>query len=124
MMSRENISWDDFKKVEMRIGTIIDVDDFPEAIKPAYKIKVDLGKKIGIKNSSAQITSLYSRDKLIGKQVVVVVNFKPKQIGPFISECLITGFYKNNTDVVLSTCDKKLENGLMINGRVFRLELN
>ena len=114
MMSRENISWDDFKKVEMRIGTIIDVDDFPEAIKPAYKIKVDLGKKIGIKNSSAQITSLYSRDKLIGKQVVVVVNFKPKQIGPFISECLITGFHRQDYAVVLAIPDNQVPNGTLL----------
>jgi len=82
----DNITWDEFKKVEIRVGTIIEVNDFPEAIKPAYQIKVDLGKKIGIKQSSAQITDLYSKNDLINKQVIVVVNFPPKKIGPFISK--------------------------------------
>ena len=102
------ITWDDFQKVEIRVGTIIEALDFPEAIKPAYKLKVNLGQKIGIKNSSAQITELYSKDELIGQQVLVVVNLNPKKIGPFISECLVTGFYKNNTDVVLATPNKKI----------------
>ena len=109
-----NINWDDFKKIEIRIGTIIEAKDFPEAIKSAYQIKVDLGERIGIKQSSAQITDLYSKDDLINKQVVVVVNFQPKKIGSFISECLITGFYKNSNEVVLAVPDKSIHNGSLL----------
>ena len=105
------INSDDFQKVEIRVGTIVEVNDFPEAIKPAYQLKVDLGEKIGIKQSSAQITDLYSKEELIGKQVVAVVNFPPKKIGPFISECLVTGFYRDDKSVVLVTSDKKVPNG-------------
>ena len=108
------INWEDFKKVEIRVGTIIEALDFPEAIKPAYKLKVDLGSKIGIKNSSAQITELYFKDELIDQQVLVVVNLNPKKIGPFISECLVTGFYKNNKDVVLATPNKKIPDGSLL----------
>ena len=107
------ITWDDFQKVEIRIGTIIEVNDFPEAIKPAYQLKVDLGEKIGIKQSSAQITDLYSKEELIGKQVVAIVNFPPKKIGPFISECLVTGFNRKDQSVVLAIPDKKVPNGLL-----------
>ena len=107
----DKINWNDFKKVEIRVGTIIEVNDFPEAIKPAYQLKIDLGSKIGIKQSSAQITDLYSKEDLLGKQVLAVVNLSPKKIGPFISECLVTGFYKNGTSVVLATSDKKIPNG-------------
>tara|TARA_B100001123_G_C14784231_1_gene817834 strand:+ start:348 stop:686 length:339 start_codon:yes stop_codon:yes gene_type:complete len=110
----ENINWDDFKKIEMRVGTIVAAEDFPEAIKPAYQLKVDLGDEIGIKQSSAQITNLYSKEELVGKQVVTVVNLKPKKIGPFISECLITGFYIDEEAVVLATSDKKIKNGLRL----------
>ena len=110
----ENITWDEFKKVEIRIGTIIEVKDFPDAIKAAYQIKVDLGYKIGIKNSSAQITNLYSKDELINKQVIVVVNFAPKKIGPFTSECLITGFYRIDNEVVLAIPDKSIPNGALL----------
>ena len=109
-----NITWDDFKKIEIRIGTIIEVNDFPDAIKPAYQIKVDLGREIGLKKSSAQITRLYSKEELINKQVLVVVNFSPKKIGSFISECLITGFYKNDSSVVLATSDKNVPNGSLL----------
>lgn len=93
------------------MGTIVEVDDFPEALRPAYKLKVDFGSEIGIKKSSAQITDLYSKEDLIGKQVLAVVNFPPKQIGPFMSECLVTGLHRENGEVVLSTVDKKIANG-------------
>ena len=109
-----NITWDEFKKIEIRVGTIIEVKDFPEAIKPAYQIKVDLGEQIGIKQSSAQITDLYSKVELINKQVLVVVNFPPKKIGSFISECLITGFYRNDNKVVLAITDKSISNGVLL----------
>ena len=109
----DNITWEEFLKVEIRVGTIIEINDFPEAIKPAYKIKVDLGEQFGIKQSSAQITDLYSKDDLINKQVVVVVNFPPKKIGSFTSECLITGFYRNDKKVVLAVPDKPISNGAL-----------
>ena len=109
-----NLTWEEFLKVEIRVGTIIEINDFPEAIKPAYKIKVDLGKQLGIKQSSAQITDLYSKNDLINKQVVVVVNFPPKKIGSFISECLITGFYRNDKKVVLAVPDKSISNGSLL----------
>ena len=110
----KKINWDDFKKVDVRIGTIVEINNFSEAIKPAYKIKIDLGPEIGIKQSSAQITELYTKKELIGKQVLAVVNFPPKKIGPFISECLITGFYRKDKKVVLATSDLKLDNGLRL----------
>ncbi len=110
----EIISWADFEKVELRTGTIIEVEDFPEARKPAYKLKVDFGKELGIKKSSAQITDLYDKEELIGKQVICVVNFQKKQIGPFMSECLVTGFYNKDGHVVLAVPDKKTENGLKL----------
>ena len=109
-----NITWEEFLKVEIRVGTIIEINDFPEAIKPAYKIKVDLGEQFGIKQSSAQITDLYSKNDLINKQVVVVVNFPPKKIDSFISECLITGFYRNDKKVVLAVPDKSISNGSLL----------
>ena len=110
----ENINWNDFKKVEIRVGTIVEVKDFLEAIKPAYQLKVDLGEKIGIKQSSAQITDLYSKEDLIGQQVIVVVNLFPKKIGPFTSDCLITGFYQKDKSVVLAVPDKKILNGSLL----------
>jgi tRNA-binding protein len=106
----EIISWSDFEKVELRTGTIIEALPFPEARKPAYKLKIDFGP-LGIKKSSAQITDLYTIEELIGKQIVAVVNFPPKQIGPFISECLVTGFVNENDQVVLAIPDQKLQNG-------------
>jgi len=110
----DNVLFKDFVKLDIRIGTIIQAEDFPEAIKPAYQLKVDLGKEIGIKNTSAQITDLYTKDELLNKQVIVVVNFPPKQIGPYISECLITGFYSKGKSVVLAVPDKKIANGLRL----------
>jgi tRNA-binding protein len=106
-----SISWSDFQKIELRIGTIIEVEDFPEARNPAYKLKVDFGKEVGIKKSSAQITNIYTKESLLGKQVVAVVNFPPKQIGPFMSECLVTGFHREDGAVVLAIPDVKINNG-------------
>lgn len=105
------IDWHDFQKVQLCVGTVIDVDDFPEARNPAYILKIDFGDALGIKKSSAQITDLYTKENLIGKQVVAVVNFPPKQIGPIMSECLVTGFHQDNGAVVLLTPDDKVPNG-------------
>jgi len=109
----ETISWNDFEKVELRVGTIIEVEPFPEARVPAYKLKVDFGSEIGVRKSSAQITALYDMQELVGKQVVGVVNFPPKQIGPMRSECLVTGFYRED-GVVLAVPDKPVPNGLKL----------
>ncbi|MGY1490622.1 tRNA-binding protein [Methylobacillus pratensis] len=100
------ISWDDFAKVELRVGCIIKVEPFPEARKPAYKLLVDFGPEIGQRKSSAQVTDLYSMDELLGKQVVAVINFPPKQIGPLMSECLVTGFPDEQGRVALCVPDK------------------
>lgn len=105
------ISWKDFERVEFRAGTIIEVQDFPEARKPAYKLTIDFGDEIGRRRSSAQITDLYSKDDLLGKQVMAVVNFPPKQIGPFMSECLVTGFPDEEGNVVLAVPDKAVPDG-------------
>ncbi len=106
----ETISWADFEKVELRVGTILEVEDFPEARKPAYKLTIDFGE-FGIKKSSAQITTLYTKEELVGRQIVGVINFPPKQIGPFISECLTTGFADEEGNVVLTTPERKVPNG-------------
>ncbi len=108
------ISWSDFEKVILCSGTIVDVKDFPEAKKPAYIITVDFGNKIGIKKSSAQITDLYSKDDLLNKQIIGVVNFPPKQIGPIKSEFLITGLIQGDGSVVLAVPDKDVEDGLRL----------
>jgi len=104
------ISWEDFEKVDMRAGTIIAVDDFPNARKPAYKLSVDFGE-LGIKRSSAQVTALYTKEELIGKQVVAVVNFPIKQIANFFSECLVMGVYNEKNEVVLLEPSLKVQNG-------------
>jgi tRNA-binding protein len=110
----EEIDWDDFSKVELRVGTIVEVHDFPEARKPAWKLLVDFGPQIGLKKSSAQITDLYGKDELVGKQVLGVVNFPPRQIGPVRSECLVTGFVRDDGAVVLAVPDKPVANGLKL----------
>ncbi len=107
----KEITWDHFQNVEIRVGTIIDVQSFPEARVPAYKITADFGPEIGIKKSSAQITTLYTKEELLNKQIIGVVNFPPKQIGPFISEFLVTGFVQENGAVILAVPDKKSING-------------
>ena len=110
-MPLELISWNDFERVELRVGTIIAVEDFPEARKPAYKITVDFGPEIGVRRTSAQITTLYTPPELVGRQIVGVVNFPPKQIGPFMSEFLITGFHRADGAVVLAVPDQYIANG-------------
>ena len=104
------ISFEDFTKVDIRIGTIITVEDFPKAKKPAYQLTIDFGE-LGIKKSSAQITDLYSKDDLVQRQVTAIVNFKPKQIANFLSECLILGIANDNHAIVLLQASKKIKNG-------------
>lgn len=110
----EHITWSEFEKIEPRVGTIRNVSDFPEARNPAYKLEIDFGEEIGIKKSSAQITKLYIKEELIGKQIIAVVNFPAKQIGTFFSECLVTGFVSDQKDVILAVPDKKCENGVKL----------
>ncbi len=105
------ITWQDFEKIDIRVGTIIKTEDFPEARKPAYIMHVDFGSEIGIKKSSAQITSLYTKEQLVNKQVMGVVNFHPKQVGSIMSECLVLGFYNQDKSVVLAVPDMPVEDG-------------
>lgn len=113
MDNKNFIEFDVFKQIDIRVGEIIDIADFPEAKKAAYKLKIDFGD-IGIKQSSAQITTLYKKEDLINKQVVAVVNFKPKKIAGFYSECLVLGVSENNNEVVLLTPDRLVKNGLKV----------
>lgn len=108
------INWDDFEKIDMRAGTIIEVNDFPKARKPAYKLVIDFGDEIGSKRSSAQITNLYSKEELLNRQVIAVINFPPKQIADFTSECLVLGVYDENKNVILLQPGKKVTNGMKV----------
>lgn len=105
------ITWQHFEAVEMRAGTILSVDDFPEARKPAYRIAVDFGPELGVRRTSAQVTTLYSKAELVGRQVLGVLNFPPKQIGPVRSEFLLAGFYRADGAVVLAVPEREVENG-------------
>ncbi|PZX94249.1 tRNA-binding protein [Flavobacterium aquariorum] len=109
-----NLTWSEFERVEMRVGTILEVNDFPEARKPAFQLTIDFGSVIGIRKTSAQITKRYTKEVLIGRQIVAVVNFPKKQIGKFMSECLVLGAVGEEGDVILLALDFKIENGLRI----------
>ncbi|HII39579.1 TPA: tRNA-binding protein [Candidatus Micrarchaeota archaeon] len=104
------VSWQDFENIGLRVGTIIRAEDFPKAMKPAYKLWIDMGE-LGLKQSSAQLTALYDKEELVGKQVICVTNFPPKQVADFISEVLTTGFVLPNGSVVLAQPEKKVPNG-------------
>ncbi|MEM7207860.1 MAG: tRNA-binding protein [Pseudomonadota bacterium] len=107
----KTIDWSEFRQVELRVGTVTSAEVFEKARNPAYILHVDFGNEIGVRKSSAQITDLYSTGELVGKQVVAVVNFPPKQIGPIMSECLVTGFHREDGAVVLAVPDKDTPNG-------------
>ncbi len=107
----QKIDWSDFEKVELRAGTVKRVEDFPEAQKPAYKVWVDFGSEIGILKSSAQVTDLYEKEELAGTQIIGVINFSSKQIGPFMSEFLLTGFHREDGSVVLARPEFEVSEG-------------
>jgi tRNA-binding protein len=108
------ISWDDFEKIDIRTGTIIAVQDFPKARKPAYQLTIDFGTELGTKKSSAQITIYYKKEDLLNRQIIAVVNFPPKQIADFISECLVLGVYDENKNVILLQPSQAVTNGMKI----------
>lgn len=110
-MRKPKITWQDFERIEMRVGTILEALNFPKAQKPAYQLSIDFGKEIGIKKSSAQLTTLYTTDDLVGKQVIAVLNFPPKKIADFWSECLVLGLYNAQNQVVLLQPEQGIENG-------------
>lgn len=114
MEKRSDISWPDFEKIDLRVGTILEVNDFPEARKPAYQLHIDFGSEIGILKTSAQITKRYSKEDLLNRQIVAIVNFPKKQIGKFMSECLVLGAVGVEGDVVLLNPDFEVENGTSI----------
>ena len=108
------ITWNDFEKVDLRTGTIIEVNDFLKARKPAYKLVIDFGKELGLKRSSAQITAHYKKEDLLNRQIIAVVNFPPKQIADYTSECLVLGVYDENKDVILLQPGMPVTNGMKI----------
>ena len=110
----ETISWQDFEKVHLRAGTILEVRDFPKAKKPAYQLVIDLGAELGIKQSSAQLTKLYSKEELLGRQVICVTNFAPRQVANFLSEVLVTGFVLPDGEVILSSIERPVMNGTLL----------
>ncbi len=107
----KTITWEEFENIELRVGTIVEIEDFPEAKDPAYKMKIDFGEELGIKTSSSQITHHYTKEELLGQQVIGVVNFPPKKVGKYVSECLVTGFKDKDGDIVIARPDKKVPNG-------------
>jgi len=109
-----DLSWSEFERVEMRVGTILEANDFPEARKPAFQLRIDFGTEIGIRKTSAQITKRYTKESLIGRQIVAVVNFPKKQIGKFMSECLVLGAMGEEGDIILLAPDFRIKNGLRI----------
>ena len=109
-----DLTWKEFERTDMRVGTIVGINDFPEARQPAYQLTIDFGAEIGIRKSSAQITKRYQKEDLLNRQIVAVVNFPKKQIGKFMSECLVLGAVGEEGDVILLAPDFKIENGLRI----------
>lgn len=114
LKNKMDLTWNEFERIDMRVGTIIKVNDFPEARKPAYQLTIDFGAEIGIRKSSAQITTHYKKENLVNRQIISVVNFPKKQIGKFMSECLVLGAIGKEGDVILLAPDFKIENGLKI----------
>jgi tRNA-binding protein len=112
--SPQMITWNDFEKIDIRVGTIVEVSDFPAARKPSYKMLIDFGSELGMKRSSAQITTLYTKDELLNRQIIAVVNFPPKKIADFSSECLVLGIYDENKNVILLQPGKPVTNGMKI----------